>query len=144
MSKCYFVSGHTDLSTKDFDKYYKSRLEQAAKDPNSTFVMGESVGVDEMAMNYLHELGVEGSRITIYHLMARPRRFVDGCIVKGGFNTHTEKDDAMTRASDEDILFVRSEEESRKMYGKKYRPRISGTEHNALRRARLAGQSCLN
>jgi hypothetical protein len=44
----------------------------------------------------------------------------------------------MTRASDYDILWARSEEEARKRYGDKYRTRVSATELNRLRRLELA------
>jgi hypothetical protein len=40
----------------------------------------------------------------------------------------------MTRASNYDILWTRSEEETRKLYGDKYRSRVSATELNRLRR----------
>ena len=43
----------------------------------------------------------------------------------------------MTAVSDYDILYVRSEAESRQLYGPKYRPRVSGTEMNRMRRAKL-------
>jgi hypothetical protein len=47
---------------------------------------------------------------------------------------HLQRDARMTRASDYDILWVRSEDEARKLYGDKYRTRVSATEMNRLRR----------
>ena len=44
----------------------------------------------------------------------------------------------MTGATDYDILYVRSEDESRQLYGEKYRPRVSATEMNRMRRLELA------
>lgn len=43
----------------------------------------------------------------------------------------------MTLNSDYDILWVRSEDESRAFYGTKWRPRISATELNRQRRENL-------
>ena len=47
------------------------------------------------------------------------------------------RDASMTAASDYDILCARSEAESRELYGPKYRPRVSATEMNRMRRAEL-------
>ena len=53
-------------------------------------------------------------------------------IVRGG---HTARDEVMTAESDYDILWVRPEEETEKLYGEKYRPgRVSGTAKNQMRR----------
>lgn len=48
---------------------------------------------------------------------------------------HIIRDAHMTLRSDYDILYVRSEEESRAFYGNKYRDRLSATEMNRRRRA---------
>jgi hypothetical protein len=40
----------------------------------------------------------------------------------------------MTRTSNYDILWTRSEEEARKLYGDQYKSRVSATELNRLRR----------
>jgi hypothetical protein len=54
---------------------------------------------------------------------------------KGGFTSDTERDESMTKDSDFNILWVRSEEETKKLLGKKYKPGfVSGTERNRLRR----------
>ncbi len=51
---------------------------------------------------------------------------------------HLMRDRVMTECSDYDILWVGSEEESRELYGSKYRARISATEMNRLRRVEMA------
>ncbi|KAF2450088.1 hypothetical protein P171DRAFT_204800 [Karstenula rhodostoma CBS 690.94] len=48
--------------------------------------------------------------------------------------TTRERDAAMTRDSDYDILRYRSEEEARAVYGKGWWPRVSNTEMNERRR----------
>ncbi|KAK4902956.1 hypothetical protein LTR49_026974 [Elasticomyces elasticus] len=55
---------------------------------------------------------------------------------KARFN-HIVRDTRMTLRSDYDILYVRSDEESRKLYGDKYRARVSATEMNRLRREKI-------
>lgn len=55
-----------------------------------------------------------------------------------GFSSYEERDAAMTRLSDRDIAWVRSAEENRKKYGKKWKPtRTSGTENNLIRRKKI-------
>ncbi|KAJ7243015.1 hypothetical protein C8J57DRAFT_1366957 [Mycena rebaudengoi] len=51
---------------------------------------------------------------------------------------HTERDAAMTAASDYDILRYQTEAECRALYGKKYRARVSGTQLNEIRRQEAA------
>lgn len=51
---------------------------------------------------------------------------------------HTERDAEMTKASDYDVLWVRPEEETKVLYGKKYRAgRVSGTQKNLERRVKV-------
>eukprot|EP00656_Telonema_subtile_P031038 TRINITY_DN3400_c0_g1_i1.p1 TRINITY_DN3400_c0_g1~~TRINITY_DN3400_c0_g1_i1.p1 ORF type:complete len:108 (+),score=17.19 TRINITY_DN3400_c0_g1_i1:76-399(+) len=70
-----------------------------------------------------------------YHRGPTPRALaVPGIRCVGGFYSHPAKDEAMTQASDVDIAWVRSPEEQKALYGGKYRPRVSGTEKNLLRR----------
>ncbi|KAK8073085.1 hypothetical protein PG996_006433 [Apiospora saccharicola] len=52
-----------------------------------------------------------------------------------GRQHHLRRDATMTENSDYDILCVRTEAESRALYGDKYRARVSATEMNRQRRA---------
>ena len=52
---------------------------------------------------------------------------------------HVQRDAAMTAASDYDILYVRTEAESRAIYGARYRPRVSATEMNRRAAKRTEG-----
>lgn len=54
-----------------------------------------------------------------------------------GRQHHLRRDAMMTENSDYDILWVRTEAESRALYGDKYRPRVSATELNRQRRAEI-------
>ena len=57
---------------------------------------------------------------------------------------HLVRDAHMTLNSDYDILYVRSEEESRKLYAEKYRARVSATEYNRRRRERVLANTPAN
>jgi hypothetical protein len=80
-----------------------------------------------MAQNYLVDvLNVEPERITVYHMFEKPRN-INPKITNtvGGFKSDDERDEAMTKASFEDIAFVRDIK------------RLSGTAQNILRRHQL-------
>lgn len=161
------ISGHTDLSQSDFDAHYIPQLE-AALTAGHHFILGDAVGVDTQALAYLLSADVQSRhepvvpRITVYpsrkHNIAKLRELglavvslddpslkVERTAVvvpKTGKDSrrwhHIQRDANMTAASDYDILYVRTDEESRALYGDKWKPRVSATEMNRLRRIELA------
>jgi len=152
-----FISGHIDLTQTTFAQEYSARLD-AAIAANDTFIVSTAKGADTMALEYLLAHNVDPSRITIYLHTPPPQkqrsradaaavietedkycaRGLRTSIVEGG---HTERDAVMTRESDYDILWVRSEEDTRALYGRKYRAgRVSGTEKNRVRRGRVVAE----
>lgn len=124
--KTYFISGHRNITFEEFEKNYAKALELAAQE-QSNFVIGDYYGVDIMAQNYLmNSLKIDPDRITVYHMFEAPRNINPKIKnTKGGFKSDSERDAAMTEASDEDIAFVRDP--------KKW----SGTGENILRRHKL-------
>lgn len=165
-SQIALVSGHTDLSAADFATHYVPRI-AAALATGHRFILGDAAGVDTQALAYLLSGAVAAAhprvaaRITVYasrrhtvaalrarglrvlapdHPSLRVERTV-GVVARKGPDArrwhHIQRDANMTAASDYDILFTRSEEESRRLYGDKYRPRISATELNRRRREEL-------
>ena len=154
------ISGHIDLAPETFLLHYQAPLD-AAIAAGDSFVLSNAGGADTLALGYLLSRSVPPERITIYIHTPPARRqkhgganetmkridrqrtgpeVLDGYRVQGfGVKVvdgwHTERDAIMTRESDYDILWVRSEEDTRMLYGKKYRPgRVSGTEKNRERR----------
>lgn len=123
------ISGPLTISKEEFEKYYVPRIESAIFNKHK-FIVGDAEGVDQYAQIYLKDRLCD---VTVYHMFDIPRRNLDyPCI--GGFTSDLERDRAMTNASTHDILWYRSQEEQKKLYGNKYRYRISGTEKNELRR----------
>jgi hypothetical protein len=138
MSKTYFISGHLDLSQEEFDANYKDRIVNAINN-NSNFVIGESRGADSLGQKLLSVYTKKDlslyDRVTVYHMFDTPRNNFGNFITIGGFTSDEERDEAMTKASDEDILWMRDPKEQRKRLGAKYNPyHISGTTKNMLRR----------
>jgi hypothetical protein len=98
------------------------------------FVVGDAFGADQMSLNYLWDKQIE--KVVIYHMHKSPLFDNPGFPTKGGYKNHRKKDSQMTKDSDFDIAWVRSDEESEKLYGRKYNPgRISGTQKNINRRS---------
>jgi hypothetical protein len=131
----YFVSGPLDISAQEFAENYGKKLELALEqDPDAHFVLGDAPGTDRMTFDFLLE---RTPNITVYHLGSKPRHDVGPIRTCGGFRNHDEADSNMTFHSDEDILWIRSEEQKRALYKEKYRPRKSGTQKNAERRLKM-------
>lgn len=131
--KTAFISGHIDVSEEEFLYFYAKPIDQAIAEGNH-FVVGDAPGVDLLSQKYVVE-HVGPKRITVFCRGTTPRCLhCKELTVIYGFESHEAKDAAMTKNSDYDIAFVRSVEEQKALYGNRFRPRISGTEKNLLRR----------
>ncbi|KAF2241770.1 hypothetical protein BU26DRAFT_571519 [Trematosphaeria pertusa] len=151
-----FISGHIEITPGQFSANYAGALDAAIR-RGDAFAPSNAGGVDTLALAYLRTHRVSPSRITIYLHRPRPNRKLNATqdrinkmrlgpeveekYRKQGYNIrviqgyHTERDAAMTEASDYDILWVRGDAETAALYGSKYRPgRISGTQKNRDRR----------
>lgn len=122
----YFISGHRDITIKEFQRYYAKAITNAVmKDPNSVeFVVGDYYGVDAMAQEYLAHLikTYTNVKVTVYHMFDKPRNNFYKFPTKGGYTDDHARDSAMTLESDADIAWVRSGKQN------------SGTEQNIVRR----------
>lgn len=127
MRTTYFISGHRNITEKEFKDNYAPAIMRAAAEDHSTFVIGDYYGVDIMAQNYLVDiLHINPDRITVYHMFEAPRNKNPKITkTKGGFTTDSERDSQMTNDSQVDIAFVRDEKQ------------MSGTGENLLRRHKL-------
>jgi hypothetical protein len=114
-----FISGHLTISDDEFVEHYEPKLSEALGRGDS-FVVGDAIGVDEWAQDYLSYYTQDN--VTVYHMFDKPRRNFDEFKTIGGFKSDEERDAAMTEASDYDIAWVRP--------GRKG----SGTEKNIKRR----------
>lgn len=123
-----FISGHRDVTEEEFQEHYAVKI-SSAYFSGQNFVVGDYYGVDIMAQKLLHNLWAGPDRVTVYHMFDEPRNIVDEYRVNRvyGFKTDTERDAAMTVASDYDIAWVRVG---------KYN---SGTAQNIIRRHATPG-----
>jgi len=117
----YFISGHRNITEHEFKLHYIPLIENALRDPNHSFVIGDCNGVDAMAQQYLIN---KTKNVTVYHMFDSPRNNCDWP-TKGGFKDDIERDTAMTLNSNVDIAWIRT-------WGKN-----SGTEQNVLRRGQV-------
>jgi len=110
-----FISGHGDISQKEWDLYYKPIIDKAIKN-NERFIIGDYKGVDTKAQKYLFESQIEKNKVTIYHMFENPRINVGNFPTKGGFKTDKERDTQMTYDSNKDIAWVRPGKEKSGTY----------------------------
>ena len=120
----YFISGHRNITPEQFERYKTELHATVVLDPDARFVVGDYYGVDIMAQDFLLDvINIEPSRVTVYHMFDFPRNANPKVInFKGGFQTDSERDAAMTNASFRDIAFVTDNKV------------MSGTAENILRR----------
>lgn len=116
-----FVSGHLDLTQAEFDEHYEPRID-AAIEKGARFVVGDARGCDWLTMQHFEKRGCK-DRLRIFHMLTTPRNSVLFVECVGGFKSDEDRDAAMTKASDEDIAWVRPGRER------------SGTARNIERRA---------
>ncbi|KAF9741938.1 hypothetical protein PMIN06_008220 [Paraphaeosphaeria minitans] len=138
-----FISGPLDPTPAYFTTHYAPKLDTAIS-ASHNFIVGPVRGVDALALQYLLEKGVEPGKISVY--MA-PFEYASSTwrtsfaslgvnvVEVGDAVTTRERDAAMTRDSDYDVLRYRTEEEARVVYGAGWWPRVSNTEMNERRRA---------
>ena len=99
----YYVSGHWDMSEKDFNKKYSYMLRTCALEGHS-FVVGDEPGFDVRAQTLLDSLE---ATFTVYHLFSKPRNAIGKRRkLKGGFASKLARNRQMTLDSDEDILWI--------------------------------------
>lgn len=136
-----FISGPLEVESGHFETHYAPRIQKAIKEGHH-FILGPSRGTDTLAFQFLRNSGIPARRIRVYLnssedtlIRGKFKRFEQEggnvVTVKGG---HTQRDEAMTRASHYDILRYRTEEECLALYGARYKKRVSGTQKNELRR----------
>ncbi|KAF7297624.1 hypothetical protein MKEN_01385400 [Mycena kentingensis (nom. inval.)] len=141
-----FISGPLEPTSAFFSTHYTPRIAHAVAAGHS-FVLGPSRGTDALALTHLLESGVSPQRITVFLRESESKqrwagRFrAQGVRIVVSGKTHMERDAAMTAASDYDILWYLTETEARVLYGDQYRPRVSGTEKNEIRRRELAARA---
>jgi hypothetical protein len=143
MSRIAFVSGHVEIEQADFILHYKAELDKAVAEGHH-FVIGNAKGVDTLALQYLLvEQKVDPKSITVF-VFDRYRNqeeiaklYQEKCKVhtRTGFASYTDRDKAMTLASDYDIAWVRDVETAKKLYGQDWTAsKKSGTQLNLERR----------
>ncbi len=120
MSLTVFVSGHLDLTEDEFAEHYEPLLEKSLAN-GYDFIVGDARGCDAMAQRWLRE---HKAPVIVFHMFETARNNFDfPC--RGGFDSDNARDEAMTRASDCDIAWVRKGREK------------SGTAKNIKRRAEM-------
>jgi len=124
MPNTYFISGHLNLTKKEFEEHYIPKIDEALLDENASFIMGDCKGGDTMAQEYLHN---KTDKVTVYHMCKKPSNNIGNYKTIGGFQTDNSRDSQMTNDSTHDIAWCREGREGDK----------SGTGRNLVRREKL-------
>ncbi|KAK3679960.1 hypothetical protein LTR78_000337 [Recurvomyces mirabilis] len=129
------ISGPLEVSHEYFKHYYEPRITKAIA-ADDHFVVGPVSGIDALALDHLLDTAhVPPSRISVhmagFEALSRPV-FVKKLESRGvqvvnvsEATTTWDRDAAMTRASDYDILRYRTEWEQQAIYGHRWRARGS-------------------
>jgi hypothetical protein len=144
-SRRAFVSGPLEPPPDYFNKHYIPRL-LAALSTSDSFLIGPSRGIDSLTLSFLRSKNCDPARLNVYFTTSEYHKTRVGLrkelesagirAVAAGRN-HTERDEAMTKASDYDILRYLTKQECMELFGENYRERVSGTELNEMRRVAL-------
>jgi len=142
-----FISGPLEPSSTYFTTHYAPRILSAISAGDS-FVLGPSRGIDSVAPDFLLSRNITRSRIHVYMFEseARNKKGRVEALKKMGMEvcvrgkSHTQRDVAMTKESDYDVLKYLSKEECMILYGDIYRERVSGMELIERRRAEMERQ----
>jgi len=116
------ISGHVNITEREFFDYYPVRIERAME-LGCTIFVGDAPGADSMAQKYLYER--EYFKVIVCHAYNSPRNNFGDFLTIGGFKSYTERDAFMTKQTSYDIAWVRPGKER------------SGTAKNLERRASL-------
>ncbi len=134
-----FISGHTDLTAKEFNDHYVTQIDTAISQGHD-FVIGHSAGADTLGLDYLLTHQVQPQSVSIYIYDRYQSGVAEkyqklGVNVVTGYTSYGSRDGAMTQNSDYDILWVRPVAEAIQMHGANYKEgHVTGTERNLIRR----------
>jgi len=112
-----FVSGHRDLTMKEFNLHYYIELNLAMINEDTIYVC-DYEGADLLVQQYLDRQNYED--VIVVHMKDSPRNHVKRFQTLGGFDSDEERDSFCTKNTDYDIAWSRREG--------------SGTHQNILRR----------
>ncbi|KAF9531100.1 hypothetical protein CPB83DRAFT_891953 [Crepidotus variabilis] len=144
-SRVAFISGPIEQPDDYFALHYEPLILEAIAAGHS-FVVGPAPGTDTIALQYLIKHVADPSSITVYMAkfqaegsLAEEVEYYQrlGANVKVEGVTTGDRDAAMTRDSDYDILRYMPVQEQKVFFGDTYYPRVSATEKNERRRRGL-------
>ena len=106
------VCGHLDLTTKEFKEHYEPLLEKYIAE-GCDFVVGDAPGADYMTQVFLKEKGIKA---IVYHMFSKPRRYMNGHDLCGGYDSDKERDEAMIDIADKIVGWARPGREDSATY----------------------------
>lgn len=103
----YFVSGHRDLTKKEFEEHYVPLIQKVmTEDSLAEFVVGDWEGCDEMFLTFIRCTSPK-TWITIYCCNDSRIKTYGSIYIYNQFSTYDQCDISMTEDSDFDIAWIR-------------------------------------
>lgn len=116
-----FISGHRNITQEEFQEHYHKQLNNYILN-NVSFVLGDSLGCDQMALDYLIDKKYEPNKITVYiaddslrNWDLSKNKYSDYNIIfkrkapedPYNFRNYNDRDNHLTNISNKDLLWVR-------------------------------------
>ena len=128
-----FISGHMDITLLQFSTHYEPRLDSALSlgqhfvigDANAlTYLLAQSDRYPDVRQHITVHVSRPGQLSKVQAMGVRTECSDERCDRREPRKRHLDRDAGMTRASDYDILWARSEDEEREFYGERWRARV--------------------
>lgn len=103
-AKVAMVSGHTDLTAEEFNKFYKEKIDNLIAQ-GYCFVVGGAEGADKLTQLYL--ANYPAVQVTVYDKGTQKNIHCERYAHMNGFKSYPERDEAMTEASSTDVAILR-------------------------------------
>ena len=99
------VSGNTFVDQRFFDQYYKPSLNNLLSKGAEIYVGGAN-GIDRLTQQYCLDQSIDPKRVHVYDKGNQDNRLSSEFIHVNEFKTYSDRDEALTNITDQDLCFV--------------------------------------
>jgi len=97
------VSGNTFADQKYFDRYYRKQLVKLINNNNANIYLGGARGIDQLTQQFCLDQKINPKRVHVYDKGDQDNRLSPEFNHHNGFSSYTERDQALTDATDQDL-----------------------------------------
>lgn len=99
------VSGNTFADQDYFNRYYRKQLTKLVEDGVEIYLGGAS-GIDQLTQQFCLDQKIDPKRVHVYDKGDQDNRLDPNFNHLNGFSSYTERDQALTDVTDQDLAFV--------------------------------------